>query len=83
MPWLDRVEQADHVCTQGFGYMALAAAATAARDASRGACLQADIAVGLGFAAFAFLALAALVTGFRLACFLVTGSRIPPPPSSY
>ncbi|KAK3136810.1 hypothetical protein QOZ80_5BG0442820 [Eleusine coracana subsp. coracana] len=80
---------------QGFGYMALAAAVAAVRDAAAcggaggtwrtggsAACLQADVAVGLGFAAFAFLALAALVTGFRLACFLVTGSRFPPPASA-
>ena len=83
---------------QGFGYMALAAAATAARDAAgcgggrdegwttsgaalAAACVRADVAVGLGFAGFAFLALAALVTGFRVACFLATGSRFPPPAS--
>ncbi|EES16184.1 CASP-like protein 4C1 [Sorghum bicolor] len=80
---------------QGFGYMALAAAAAAARDAAwcggggregwmttgSAACVRADVAVGLGFAGFAFLALAALVTGFRVACFLATGSRFPPPAS--
>jgi hypothetical protein len=82
---------------QGFGYMALAAAATAARDAAgcggggrdegwttsgsgAAACVRADVAVGLGFAGFALLAIAALVTGFRVACFLATGSRFPPPP---
>jgi hypothetical protein len=65
--------------------MALAAAAAAAREAaacgggsmSGTACVQADIAVGLGFAAFVFLALAALATGFRLVRFLATGSRLP------
>jgi hypothetical protein len=70
---------------QGFGYMALAAAATAAREAaacgggniSSAACLQADVAVGLGFAAFVFLALAALATGLRLVRFMATGSRLP------
>ncbi|XP_062203494.1 CASP-like protein 4C1 [Phragmites australis] len=79
---------------QGFGYMALAAAAAAARDAGAcggggdwrsgggASCVQAHVAVGLGFAGFASLALAALVTGFRLACFLATGSRFVPPPSS-
>ncbi|KAL6622457.1 hypothetical protein ACP70R_032336 [Stipagrostis hirtigluma subsp. patula] len=79
---------------QGFGYMALAAGAAAARDAaacgggggrkwgSTATCVQADIAVGLGFAGFAFLAVAALVTGFRVACFLATGSRFRPPPST-
>ncbi|VAI28280.1 unnamed protein product [Triticum turgidum subsp. durum] len=75
------------------GYMALAAAAAAAREAalcgggqerniSSTACLQGDIAVGLGFAAFAFLALAALATGFRLVRFLATGSRLPAGTSS-
>ncbi|CAN6334492.1 unnamed protein product [Urochloa humidicola] len=74
---------------QGFGYMALAAAAVAARDAAAAssscagggaaACARGDAAVALGFAAFAFLAAAALVTGFRVACFLATGSRSPPP----
>ncbi|CAD6267408.1 unnamed protein product [Miscanthus lutarioriparius] len=95
----------DFAHDQGFGYMALAAAATAARDAAgcgggrdegwttsggsgaalAAACVRADVAVGLGFAGFAFLALAALVTGFRVACFLATGSRFspPPPPASY
>lgn len=82
---------------QGFGYMALAAAAAAAREAatcrsggqegtsrSTTACLQADIAVGLGFAGFAFLALATLASGFRLVRFLATGSRFPASsPSSY
>ncbi|OEL31706.1 hypothetical protein BAE44_0007275 [Dichanthelium oligosanthes] len=82
---------------QGFGYMALAAAAVAARDAAScggagrewgrslgsAACARVDVAVGLGFAGFAFLALAALVTGFRVACFLATGSRFRPPSPSY
>ncbi|XP_040385636.1 CASP-like protein 4C1 [Oryza brachyantha] len=76
---------------QGFGYMALAAAAAAAATATCGGGtsgaerVQGDIAVGLGFAAFASVAAAAFVTGYRLACFLVTGSRSPasPPSSPY
>lgn len=75
---------------QGFGYMALAAAAVAARDVAAGcgggggaACgARGEAAVVLGFAAFAFLAMAALVTGFRVASFLATGSRFAPPTSS-
>ncbi|BAF30086.1 CASP-like protein 4C1 [Oryza sativa Japonica Group] len=74
---------------QGFGYMALAAAAAAAREAatcgSHGggtACVQGDIAVGLGFAGFAAVAAAAAASGYRLACFLATGSRSPASPSS-
>lgn len=46
------------------------------------ACARADAAVALGFAGFAFLAMAALVTGFRVACFLATGSRSAPPSTS-
>uniref|UniRef100_A0A0D9Y0J9 CASP-like protein n=1 Tax=Leersia perrieri TaxID=77586 RepID=A0A0D9Y0J9_9ORYZ len=75
---------------QGFGYMALAAAAAAAREAAAcgthggAACVQGGIAVGLGFAGFAAVAAAAVATGYRLACFLATGSRSPasssPPP---
>lgn len=66
--------------------MALAAAAAAAREAatcgSHGggggtACVQGDIAVGLGFAGFAAVAAAAVASGYRLACFLATGSRSP------
>ncbi|RCU61718.1 hypothetical protein SEVIR_3G343800v4 [Setaria viridis] len=54
------------------------------RSAAGGAaaCARADAAVALGFAGFAFLALAALVTGFRVARFLATGSRSAPPSTS-
>ncbi|KAG8049030.1 hypothetical protein GUJ93_ZPchr0009g2052 [Zizania palustris] len=83
----------DFTHDQGFGYMALAAAAaSSAREAatcgggggtlSNAECLQGDIAVGVAFAGFAFVAAAALASGFRLACFLATGSRSPPSPSS-
>ncbi|KAG0496795.1 hypothetical protein HPP92_001307 [Vanilla planifolia] len=44
-------------------------------DASGGFCVQAYISVALGFAGFAFLALSALLSGFRVACFVITGSR--------
>ncbi|XP_072996826.1 CASP-like protein 4C1 [Typha latifolia] len=73
---------------QAFAYLVLSAGAagTAEARAMRGSstcaaesafCVQAAIAVALGFAGFAFLALAALVSGFRLVCYLVTGSRFP------
>ncbi|OEL35650.1 hypothetical protein BAE44_0003331, partial [Dichanthelium oligosanthes] len=74
---------------QGFGYMALAAAARDAASCGGGgrewgsvgggsaACARADVAVGPAFAGFAFLALAALVTGFRVACFLATVLEFP------
>lgn len=38
-------------------------------------CVQAYISVALGFTGFVFLALSALVSGFRLACYVITGSR--------
>ncbi|THU46257.1 hypothetical protein C4D60_Mb09t03040 [Musa balbisiana] len=40
-------------------------------------CVQAYISVALGFAGFAFLALSALVSGFRVASYVLTGSRFP------
>ncbi|KAM0953302.1 putative casparian strip membrane protein [Dioscorea sansibarensis] len=71
---------------QVFGYMVLAAGAAGVEairglksgrtcDTENALCVQAIIAVALGFVGFAFLALAALISGFRLACFLITGSR--------
>ncbi|MQL74745.1 hypothetical protein Taro_007116 [Colocasia esculenta] len=40
-------------------------------------CVQADISIALGFLGFAFLASAALLSGFRVGCYIVTGSRFP------
>ncbi|KAI0509852.1 hypothetical protein KFK09_010449 [Dendrobium nobile] len=71
---------------QVFAYMLLAAEATGtgvARDlhghgscdAAGAFCVQAYISVALGFGGFAFLALSALLSGFRVACFVITGSR--------
>ncbi|KAJ4734075.1 CASP-like protein [Rhynchospora pubera] len=74
---------------QVFAYMALAAGVAGAAEAGRlkqgptcqgdgqSFCIQADISVVLGFAGFLFLALATLSSGFRLICFLATGSRFP------
>ncbi|OAY84728.1 CASP-like protein 4C1 [Ananas comosus] len=78
----------DFAHDQVFAYLAAAAGAAGAAEARgmRGSgacasesafCVQGDIAVALGFAAFAFVALAALASGFRLVSFLVTGSRFP------
>ncbi|KAI4370611.1 hypothetical protein MLD38_018947 [Melastoma candidum] len=39
-------------------------------------CVQSDIAISLGFAGFLFLGLSSLLSGFRVACFLITGSRL-------
>ncbi|XP_008802776.1 CASP-like protein 4C1 [Phoenix dactylifera] len=71
---------------QVFAYLLLAAEAAATVEAQglKGAhtcspesafCVQAYISVALGFAGFAFLALAALGSGFRVACYVITGSR--------
>ncbi|KAK4786362.1 hypothetical protein SAY86_003051 [Trapa natans] len=38
-------------------------------------CIQADIAVALGFASFMFLGFSCLLSGFRVACFIIRGSR--------
>ncbi|CAL9168595.1 unnamed protein product [Musa hybrid cultivar] len=77
----------DFTHDQVFAYMVVAAGAAGAADARRlraggacaaegGFCVLADVAVALGFAGFAFLALASLVSGFRLACYVTTGSGL-------
>ncbi|KAH9610221.1 hypothetical protein KSS87_000723 [Heliosperma pusillum] len=38
-------------------------------------CVQSDISIALGFAGFLFLGLTSLMSGFRVACFLINGSR--------
>lgn len=38
-------------------------------------CIQADIAIALGFAGFLFLGFSCLLSGFRVACFIIRGSR--------
>ncbi|XP_030462184.1 CASP-like protein 4C2 [Syzygium oleosum] len=45
--------------------------------ASSAFCIQSDIAIALGFAGFLFLAFSSLLSGFRLVCFLINGSRFP------
>lgn len=71
---------------QAFAYLALAAAGagaelalrlrgTATCTASTSFCLQATIAVVLGFVGFLFLGLSSLLSGFRVASFLFNGSR--------
>lgn len=71
---------------QVFAYMLLAAEAAGTGEAkglrsggsceaSSAFCVQAYISVALGFSGFAFLALSALLSGFRVACFIITGSR--------
>lgn len=38
-------------------------------------CVQSDISIALGFAGFLFLGLSSLMSGFRVACFVINGSR--------
>ncbi|KAK7390761.1 hypothetical protein VNO78_18824 [Psophocarpus tetragonolobus] len=43
--------------------------------ASNAFCVQTDIAIALGYAAFLFLGFTSLLTGFRVVCFIINGSR--------
>ncbi|KAI4351050.1 hypothetical protein L6164_005438 [Bauhinia variegata] len=38
-------------------------------------CVQSDISIALGYAAFLFLGLTSLLSGFRVGCFIINGSR--------
>lgn len=38
-------------------------------------CVQSDIAIALGFAGFLFLMISSLLSGFRVVCFIINGSR--------
>ncbi|KAE9589285.1 hypothetical protein Lalb_Chr21g0307401 [Lupinus albus] len=38
-------------------------------------CVQSDIAIALGYAAFLFLGFTSLLTGFRVVCYIINGSR--------
>ncbi|XP_044461201.1 CASP-like protein 4C1 [Mangifera indica] len=38
-------------------------------------CVQSDISVALGFAGFLFLGFSSLLSGFRVVCFIINGSR--------
>ncbi|XP_078428965.1 CASP-like protein 4C2 [Wolffia australiana] len=73
---------------QVFAYLLLSAEAAGTAEAAnlrkgegcsteRAFCVQAEIAVALGFVGFFFLALSALFSGFRVGCYLLTGSRFP------
>ncbi|XP_024020517.1 CASP-like protein 4C1 [Morus notabilis] len=44
-------------------------------EASNAFCVQADISIALGFAGFLFLGFSSLLSGFRVACFIINGSR--------
>ncbi|GKV28457.1 hypothetical protein SLEP1_g37517 [Rubroshorea leprosula] len=39
-------------------------------------CVQSAIAIALGFAGFLFLGLSSLLSGFRVVCFIINGSRL-------
>ncbi|MBA0571300.1 hypothetical protein Golob_004880 [Gossypium lobatum] len=38
-------------------------------------CVQSDISLALGFAGFLFIGLSSLLSGFRVVCFIINGSR--------
>ncbi|KAB2598223.1 CASP-like protein [Pyrus ussuriensis x Pyrus communis] len=38
-------------------------------------CIQVDISIALGFVGFLFLGFSSLLSGFRIACFIIKGSR--------
>ncbi|XP_054786327.1 CASP-like protein 4C2 [Prosopis cineraria] len=71
---------------QVFTYLLLAASAagtsmartlreTDTCTASNAFCVQSDIAIALGYAAFMFLGFTSLLSGFRVVCFIINGSR--------
>ncbi|KAH1045647.1 hypothetical protein J1N35_036431 [Gossypium stocksii] len=71
---------------QVFAYLLLSAdsAGTAFAKTLRGTptctdsnsfCVQSDISVALGFAGFLFIGLSSLLSGFRVVCFIINGSR--------
>ncbi|KAF5770872.1 putative casparian strip membrane protein [Helianthus annuus] len=73
----------DFAHDQVFAYMLLSADSTGTEMARqlRGVatcdsfCVQSDIAVALGFAGFLFLMMSSLLSGFRVVCFIIKGSR--------
>nr|XP_043634004.1 CASP-like protein 4C2 [Erigeron canadensis] len=71
---------------QVFAYMLLSAASAGAQmarqlrgvttcTADNSFCIQSDIAVALGFAGFVSLMISSLLSGFRVVCFIINGSR--------
>ncbi|KAI3777962.1 hypothetical protein L2E82_06871 [Cichorium intybus] len=49
--------------------------AIATCTASNAFCIQSDVALALGFAGFLFLLISSLLSGFRVVCFIINGSR--------
>lgn len=73
---------------QVFAYMSISAGAAGAALAralrntetctdNNAFCIQAYISIGLGFAGFVFLGLSSLLSGYRVVCFVIYGSRYP------
>ncbi|XP_020967743.1 CASP-like protein 4C1 [Arachis ipaensis] len=72
---------------QVFAYLLLSASAAGtstvrtlkdagdACTASNSFCVQSDIAIALGYGAFVFLGFTSLLSGFRVVCFIINGSR--------
>ncbi|KAM4094032.1 hypothetical protein ACJW30_06G164000 [Castanea mollissima] len=48
---------------------------TATCTATNAFCVQSDISIALGFAGFLFLGFSSLLSGFRVVCFIINGSR--------
>ncbi|XVE69156.1 hypothetical protein DITRI_Ditri09bG0128000 [Diplodiscus trichospermus] len=48
---------------------------TATCTAANSFCVQSDISVSLGFAGFLFIGLSSLLSGFRVVCYILNGSR--------
>ncbi|KAI7752676.1 hypothetical protein M8C21_029209 [Ambrosia artemisiifolia] len=69
---------------QAFAYMLVSANSTGTEMARQlrdigtcdAFCVQSGIAVALGFAGFLFLMMSSLLSGFRVVCFIIKGSRI-------
>ncbi|XP_071734524.1 CASP-like protein 4C2 [Rutidosis leptorrhynchoides] len=71
---------------QAFAYMLLSAGSAGTEMArqlrgiatctdNNAFCIQSDIAIALGFAGFLSLMISSLLSGFRVACFIINGSR--------
>lgn len=72
---------------QAFAYLLLSADAAGAvlarrlraentcTETSPAFCVQSEIAIALGFGGFLFIGLSSLLSGFRVVCFIINGSR--------
>ncbi|KAK1409481.1 hypothetical protein QVD17_36007 [Tagetes erecta] len=73
----------DFVHDQVFAYLLVSADSTGAEmvrqlrgvGSCKSFCVQSGIGVGLGFVGFLFLMISTLLSGFRVVCFIIKGSR--------